>query len=295
MFATFSCTTTDWSDELTGDASEGGLATINNIGVGYVVGNDATYTVTGSVYQGNVQTNTIDVYKSFTSATTGSTSNEILLTTMPISNTTIGDSPTFEFSFTYEELIAGLEIDGSPLPENDADLSIGDFWTLKYVSSTSIGNKNTNAAKTKVSVGTRFAGFYYVDIGIYYRIGVLRDDVAWPAEMLIESVDAVTYRCVEYFGAFDGNVYYFEIDVNDKITYPDETPDGDPQTGNGEPMITCQSAPNDLSNVPCDPDSNFVIRDDLNGEDQLVMTFGYFTGGSGPREFYQVLRKNVTK
>ena len=111
--------------------------------------------------------------------------------------------------------------------------------------------------------------------------------------MLIESVDATTYRVVEYFGAFNGNEYYFQIDENDKITYPAETPDGDAQTGNGEPMTTCALNPGDLTNVPCGADTNIVIRDDVSGKDRLVMTFGYFTGGSGPREFYQVLEKIV--
>ena len=288
----FSCIDDD-NDELTGTAATGGLVSLNNAAIGYVVGNDGTYTASGSVFQGNTQTTSIDVYKSFSDAMTGSTSNEVLLTSIPISNTTVGETGNFEFSFKYEDLISELTIDGGALPANDAELNIGDFWNLRFASTTSAGNTSFNSSTTKVAVGTRFAGTYKVMDQEYWRIGAFRDDVEWPSEMLVESVDATTYRMVEFFGAFNGNEWYFQIDENDVISYPDETPSGDPQTGNGQPFITCQSDPNNMTNVPCGPETNIVVRDDVNGKDKLFMTFGYLTAGSGPREFYQVLEKIV--
>lgn len=288
----FSCIDED-NDELTGDALTGGLVSLKNAAIGYVVGNDATYTATGTVYQGRVKTNSIDVFKSFTDSQTGKTSNVEKLTTISISDLTEGANADFSYSFTYEELIAGLNIDGQPLPESDTALNIGDFWTLEYVASTSEGDVNVNSNITKVSVGTRYAGVYRTLDAMYWRIGVLNaDEGSWPAETIIESVDATTYRVVEYFGLFSGNVFYFQIDSNGVITYPDETPDGDPQLGNGQPFITCQSNPNDMTNVNCGS-SNFVENDDANGADKLYMSYGYFTAGSGPREFYQVLEKIV--
>lgn len=283
----------DDNDELTGGAITGGIVSPDSGAIGYVVGNGDTYTASGSVYQGAVQTGTIEVYNKFTSSATGESSNEVLLATLDIANTQVGSSGTFATSFDYAALIAGLTLEGSPLPADDGGLNIGDFWTLSFVSTLSDGNKVRNSATTKVSVGTRFAGLYAVVESAYWRIGAFRDDVAWPEEMLIESVDATTYRVVEWFGAFNGNEYYFQIDENDKITYPEETPDGDAQTGNGQPFTTCDRNPGDLTNVPCGADTNIVIRDDVSGKDRLVMTFGYFTAGSGPREFYQVLEKIV--
>ena len=288
--AAFSCIDED-NDALTGNAITGGLVSLDAEAIGYVVGNDGTYTISGSVYQGRVQTTNVDIYKSFTSGKKNS--NEILFTSLPISNTTISENGTFEYSFKYEDLIEGLNVDGVDLPTSDSELTIGDFWTLRLASTTSEGNVNFNARTARVSVGTRFAGLYNVIESVYWRIGVRRDDVEWPDEMLIESVDATTYRVVEYFGAFNGNEYYFQIDENDRITYPNLTPDGDPQTGNGQPLTTCEANPGDLTNVPCGMLSNLVIRDDVNGKDQLKMTFGYFTAGSGPREFYQVLEKKT--
>lgn len=291
-----SCTDDD-NDELTGGAITGGLLSLNNTAIGYVVGNGATYTASGSVYQGNVQTVSVDVYKSFTSSSTGETSNEVLYETLDIANTTVGQNGTFSTSFDYEDLITGLTVGGNPLPANDGELSIGDYWTIRYVSTLSDGNVVTNASTTRVSVGTRFAGLYSTVEAEYYRIGeltyVTADYQNFVPELEIQSVDATTYRVVEYFGVFNGNTWYFQIDENDKITYPDETPEGDAQTGNGQPFITCESNPNDMTSIPCGPDTNIVIRDDVDGKDRLVMSFGYLTPGSGPREFYQVIEKIV--
>lgn len=286
----------DSEDALTGSENVGGLVTLNNSAIGYVVGNDATYTASGSVYQGKVQTTSVDVYKTFTSSATGQTSNKVLLTTIPIGNTTVGETVSFNFSFTYEDLIQGLTLGGSPLPTDDSQLNIGDSWSLSYVATISTGDEHVNAPITKVSVGTRFAGLYRTLDAAYYRIGVLNATAnSWPAETIIESVDATTYRVVEYFGLFAGNTWYFQIDSNDVIYYPDTTPDGAAQVGNGQPFITCESNPGDFSSVglPCGSSSNYVERDDVNGADKLYMTFGYFTAGSGPRVFYQVLEKIV--
>ena len=48
----------------------------------------------------------------------------------------------------------------------------------------------------------------------------------------------------------------------------------------------------DLSNVCGGSDKNKVIRSS-DGKDVLVMSFGYFTAGSGSREFYQKLEKII--
>jgi hypothetical protein len=282
-----SCTEDD-NDELTGNAIEGGLVNLDATAIGYVVGNDGTYTASGEVYQGEAKTTSIEVYKSFTDSETGTTTDEILFETISLSDIQQGQANDFAFQFKYEDLIEGL----SSLPSSDSELNIGDFWTLKFVSTLQNGSKITNANVVKVSVGTRFAGIYKTTDALYYRIGVLTyDEGIWPSETVIESVDATTYRVVEYFGPFSGNEWYFQIDENDKITYPDETPSGDAQTGNGQPFITCESNPGDMTNIPCGSGTNIVIRDDVNGKDQLIMSFGYLTAGSGPREFYQVLEK----
>ncbi|WP_209402004.1 hypothetical protein [Pseudozobellia sp. WGM2] len=274
-------------------ASEGGALSVGS-SLGYVVGSEGPTTSRASFIQGDVKTTKVEVYKSFESPTDTTKSDEILFRTFDISEQGEGAQVVIDLPFDYQDLAEGLTLDKGSLPDEDSGLNIGDFWTLRYVSTTSNGTIVENSVSTKVSVSTRFAGKYAVNTGVYYRIGVLRDDVAFPDEMTIESVDATTYRIVDYFGAFEGNELFFQIDADGIITYPENKPNGDAQVGNGEPLITCTSSPNNMTNVPCGAsESNFVQQDDVNGEDVLFMTFGYLTAGSGPREFYQVLEKIV--
>jgi len=286
----------DDNDLLTGNNNEGGLLNVQNNLVAYVVGNgnDFEYSAGLGAFQGDVQVESVDVYKQFTSVD-GVTSNKVFLKNVPFPN--VDQMENITFTFTYNELTQGIVVNGQPLPTSDSELEIGDFWTLTYVSKTSSGNDAVNRSTTKVAVGTRFAGNYRCINAEYYRLGVLTYTTAnWPASTTIESVNSTTYRVVEYFGAaaFSGNEYYFTIDENDVIGYPENTPDGTPQSGNGQPFITCQTNPADMAPVYCG-NSNYVIRDDVEGKDRLVMSFGYYTtsGAVGPRVFYQVLEKIV--
>lgn len=140
---------------------------------------------------------------------------------------------------------------------------------------------------------SKITGKYRALFGEYYRIGEGPNCVAadWPDETEIIYLCGTTYRVVEYFGCFDGNEWYIDIDEDGSITYPATTPDGDPQNGNGQPLITCQSNPLDMTNVPCGEGSNTMTID---GETvTLNMTYGYFTPDSGSREFTHILEKIV--
>lgn len=283
----------DKYDEVTGSEAQGGLATINSKLVGYVVGNGTTtnYTADFSLYQGKIRTEAVEVYKSFTKAN-GQKSNEILLTTIPMSGAT-GTIESKSFNFSYNDLIAGLQVGGNPMPASDAALEVGEYWTLRYVAKTSEGASHSNATVTKVSVGTRFAGNYTVIAAEYYRIGVPRPDVAGPyigTTIVIESVTSTLYKLNDYFGPFNNNVLYFTIDSSDVIDYPANKPDGSPQVGNSQPFISCNTTPSEMTNVHCGT-SNFVTRDNVNGHDKLTMSFGYLNAPGASREFYQVLEK----
>ena len=139
-------------------------------------------------------------------------------------------------------------------------------------------------------------GFYSTSDAAYWRIGSNNaDEGDWPEETEILYICDNTYRVLEYCGLFDGNEWYFEVDTdpfgavadNAEITYLTEY-NGEAILLNGQPIITCQSNPADMTNVEC-VDTNYVTVD---GDDiTLTMTYGYYTAGSGPREFYQVLNK----
>ncbi|MDI9309965.1 MAG: hypothetical protein QM535_07090 [Limnohabitans sp.] len=302
FFFLFSCQKEEFTDPLTGEAKTGGLATINNALVPYVVGNGNTFAYKAgfAVYQAKVQTTSMEIYKSFTRSSDGKTSNEILLKSIPLAAVP-GSNEVKSFNFTYDELIAGLKINGVNLPTVDTNLNIGDYWTLKYVAKTSEGNLHLNVGTTKVAVGTRLAGTYKCIEGLYMRNSVqLAATANWPAETVIESVNTTTYRIVKRFGYFpagatDDNTWYFNV-VGTTISYPATEPDGSTaNTGNDLPVITCGVAPpaSFLPQFNCG-DTNKVILDNVNGKDRLIMTFGYYNpGGSvpGTRQFYQVLEK----
>lgn len=300
------------SDDLvTKDAKEGGLLNASSLSLNYVVGNpEGPYEMEFKVNQGNEKIKTLRLYKSFTTTVKYTVlvggkeverdstfvSNEVLDRTLTV---TESNNHYVAPSYTFDELISGLSVASldagvEPLSNNDGDYQIGDKWVFRVEATMEDGSIVQQAAPVAISVSTRYAGKYKAISAEYYRLGVPTYTGAdWPAVTQIESVDATTYRVVEYLGpaVFTGNTYYFQI-INGVITYPDETPSGDAQTGNSQPFITCQSNPVDMSKVHCG-ESNIVINDDATGKDRLIMSFGYYTPGSGPRTFYQVLEKIV--
>ena len=140
---------------------------------------------------------------------------------------------------------------------------------------------------------SNITGSYRALFGEYYRIGVGPNCTVsdWPDETEIIYLCGTTYRVLEWFGCFDGNEWYFDIDESGNITYPVNTPTGEINQGNGQPMITCQSNPGDMTNVPCGPGSNMMTMD--GDVVTLNMSYGYYTEGSGSREFTHILEKIV--
>lgn len=283
------------SDALTGGAETGGLLTVNSGLVGYVVGNgnDFKYPAKVTVFQGDVLTTKIEIYKSFTTVA-GVKSNEVLFRTIDIPATP--QNQIIDFNVTYNELKAGLTVAGQPLPTADNLLQIGDAWTLRYVTTTSEGAVHNNSKTTKVAVGTRFAGTYRVIDSNYWRLGV--SNGGWNGDLrVIESVDATTYRFVDYAGPFQAatNTHYFTIDAAGVVNTP-QTYKGTVQLLNGWPLINCASNPIDMK-LSCGyaGPQNTVTKDDVTNKDRIYRTYGYYTGSgaTGPREFYEALERVV--
>ncbi len=284
------------SDTLTGNEVVGGLIDVKSPLVAYVLNNGNTfeYEANFSVFQGEVKTTQVDVFKSFTNKA-GKSSNEVLLKTITVPSAP--QKQDIKFTATYNELIAGLILDGTPLPTSDSTLKIGEFWTLKYVSKTSEGKTHENAQKTKVGIGTRFAGKYKVIASTYWRIGVLTTSNWVGAERIVESVDATTYRFVGFAGPFAAatNTHYFTIDNSDNVKTP-SIYSGSAQLLNGFGIINCFESPTDIVNAcgVAGP-KNVVVRDNISGKDKIYRTYGYLTttGTTGPREFYEVIEKVI--
>jgi hypothetical protein len=303
-------------DLVTENAQEGGLLTVTSTSLNYVVGNpEGPYGMEFYVNQvGKQGVNKINLYKSFTSTVkttkivdgeeveydTTFTSNEVLDRTITVS----GDNNDYvSTAYTLGEMIEGLTVaslngPAAALPTDDGLYNIGDKWVFRVETVMDDGRVVQQSTPVAVSVSTRYAGKYRAVKTEYYRLGVLTYTTAdWPDETVIESVDATTYRVLEYFGAeaFSGNEYYFQIDGDGNITYPAKKPNGEDQVGNDQPFLRCGDMdPATAAQVHCG-ESNMVINDDVSGKDRLVMSFGYNTtsGATGPRSFYQVLEKIV--
>jgi hypothetical protein len=290
-------------DFLTENKNVGGLITPSKNLVGYTIGNgnDFKYENVIKVNQaGDIKVTKVSIFKYFvnTKGTPETTddvvSNEKLLKTIDIPANS--QNVNVPFSVTYNELIKDLTINGSPLSNDDSKLFIGDFFSLRYEQLRSDGitveSPRSATSITKVAVGTRLAGAYKCIEAAYYRIGVLTATAsAWPAQTIIESVDATTYKIVGRFGQFppsatDPNNILFIVNGSAISYSPLQT------TGNDQPFITCGSSPANFNpEVNC-VTSNKVELDLVGGKDKLYMTFGYLSP-SGPRVFYQVLEKIV--
>ncbi|SHI35209.1 hypothetical protein [Algibacter luteus] len=287
----FSCIDDD-NDELTGNAALGGLVDVGNPLISYVVGSGNTYSAAGAVFQANIQTTEVKVYNTFTDNMSGSSSNRVLLKTIPISNTAVGTTANFTVTFTYEELIAGLTLNGSPLPDSDGGLNIGDFWTLEYEAVTSEGKTHNNSSVTKVAVGTRYAGIYTVVASAYWNSGSLLGN--WTGgDRVIESVDATIYRHAG-LAYWDDNEFFFTVDNDTNvITVLDKDLEDGDLLLNGSPVMTCTGGTGSFEVLTCDGTTSRAIPDDVTGKDVLEFTVGYFRGVGATREFFERLEKQV--
>jgi hypothetical protein len=271
---------------------EGGYVTVDNANINYVVGDGGAYSFNLFAHQ-NIDYDIvkINIYKS---AEIFSASEKKLLVSNEILSESINVAGTDRLTVTskkyaYTDLINGLTIGGNPLPASDGQLSIGDKFVFRIESELANGNKVQQSFKVNMVVSTRYAGTYICTDLKYYRLGVLSPSYWLDAELVIKSIDAITY---EYdWGSTIGwtGPLYFQVDGDGNITYPAEW-NGKAQVLNGQPLITCDRNLSDLANVPCNG-SNKVIKDDINGKDQLILTYGYYTAGSGPREFTETLVK----
>jgi len=290
----YSCNDEDLDvDNNSAGFSIGGLVRNDSKLVNYVIGSDAAYTFNMLIYQGDIKTTSIDIMKSFTSAT-GEKSNEILLKNVPVTNDL---TDAFSYSTTYEELIQGLELNGQPLPENDSELAIADFWTLRYVANTSEGKSHANGVISKLAVSTRLAGNYTVGESEYYHPTGSQGGFA-GLPRIIESVannpDFATYLSTD-IGPWvdDRNFFYFYVsntadaDGRFPITIPKEYNGKVQLIWGADEIALCQF--NELPDIPCTNYNYAIISDD--GHDVIALTYGYIRD-TGTRQFFEVNVKN---
>lgn len=146
-------------DLVTSDAKTGGLVEPVTRNVPYKLGATASFDVKVNIPVGPAITS-LEVYKVFTTVD-GVSSTSVLQTTIDVGGANSSAVVEKTYSLTYADLKSGISVGGSPLPDDELDLSIGDSWNLEYVSVMADDSRQVvNNASTNVSVANFFAGAY---------------------------------------------------------------------------------------------------------------------------------------
>ena len=246
-----------------------------------------SYEMLIDVINGTKALTQLNIYSVYTDNATGNVSNEVQFASLPVS----GSRTAIVNEFTYDDLKAGITVGGGPLSDDQTTLAIGSGWNMRFEGVVSDGSVIPMTGQVIVGVLSRFAGLYEVLESKYVRIGV--DNGGWNGEnRFIGSVDETTFSYNDFWGTFGwgGNSFHFRLDETDNsLTVPIITEDG---LFSGNRALNCEDDAALFSTVPCEG-SNRLIPDDVNGEHEIRLTYGYFTDGSGAREFYEVMKKIV--
>ncbi len=273
------------------NAAEGGLIDVFNILIPHIIASQTAYEANFRVFQGAVKTTSVDIYKQYQGAL--GTSNKVLLMSVPITGDTNASDHTI--SFTYADLANGVTLNGAAFPTDDEQLSVGDFFELTYVANTSAGTSAESGETTKVALSGRFAGVYEVIASEYWHptAGFQGD---WNGdEIVIESVDDLTYHILANgpftTGQDPDNEFYFTINGDGDVIIPKEYNGAVQTVWSADEVANCINDAALLPDTHCG-ESNYTIKDDINGEDQVIMTHGYIRS-SGTRQFYYELKKKI--
>jgi hypothetical protein len=256
----------------------------------------SSYDMEFNIINGTKAVNRVDAYITYTDSRTGGVSAEKLYK----SYTPSGSKTVVAESFTYNDLKDGLTVNGASLPTSDTELAIGSGWKLRFEGILADGSGVVEYPQgIRIDVLSPYAGRYKIIAGEYYRIGVLTysyADGTYAGERFIGSVDETTYSYNDYWGAFSwpGSSFNFVINDDNTIDVPVLSKSG---LFSGNRGLSCATEPSIFANVPCEG-SNILVKDpnnpnSSNGRHKIYLTYGYFSDGSGAREFHEVLEKIV--
>lgn len=251
-----------------------------------------SYDIAFNAINGTKRLTKIDVFKQFTNAATMESSDKVLFKSYDV-----GDLKTqITEVVDYTQLKQDLSVGGASLPEDETLLAIGSGWVLTFVGTLADGGTIDLGGAINVGVLSPYAGLYEVVESDYYRINVQSGGADWTGQdRFIGSVDETTFSYNDFWGPFSWTGFSFNFSVDpesNEITVPivvNET------LFSGNRALGCDTEPELFVDVPCEG-SNILIKDPdnpdgANGKHEIIITYGYFTDGSGSRQFYEKLRK----
>lgn len=140
-----------YDDFMTGNVNTGGLVSPTKT-FPYKLGGTTTFDLTVDIPKGPGIVS-IEIYKTYTGKA------EVLDRTIEVGSANTAASVTKTVTWDYASLINGLG-----MPANESELTIGDAWTIKYVSIMEDGRSVTSGVKTVVGVANFFAGSYSTNV-----------------------------------------------------------------------------------------------------------------------------------
>lgn len=225
LFFTSCDTTAD--DFMTSNVKTGGLVSPMK-SFPYKLGGTTSFDVTLSIPKGPGIVS-IDVYKTYTGKA------KVLDQTINVASANATGDVSKSITYTYATLSKGLG-----MPTDEGQLSIGDSWTISYVSKMEDGRLVNVTGTTKISVANKYAGNYQCVGTFTHPTAGVR---AVNEEKYLTPISA--YACWANAGDLGASGYFVKISV-DPITnlvtcstwldiemanYPGETSYYDPQTG----------------------------------------------------------------
>jgi hypothetical protein len=141
------------TDLLTADVKTGGILNPTP-SVPYKLGGTPSFDIAISIPKGPGVAS-IDIYKKFTGK------SEVLDQNVSVGSTNATEDATVTVTYDYAQLTAGLD-----MPADELTLTIGDAWTLRYVSIMEDGREVSVGKKSTVTVANKYAG-YYQCVGVF--------------------------------------------------------------------------------------------------------------------------------
>ena len=214
-------------DFMTSNAKTGGLVSATK-SFPYKLGGTTSFDVSISIPKGPGIVS-IDVYKTYTGK------SKVLDQTINVASANATGDLTKSIKYTYATLSAGLQ-----MPADEGQLTIGDSWTISYVSKMEDGRSVTNTGTTKVSVANKYAGNYKCVRTFTHPTAGVR---AVNEDKYMTPISA--YACWANAGDLGSSGYFVKIAVDpltnlvtcstwgdvEMANYPGEQNYYDPQTG----------------------------------------------------------------
>lgn len=219
----------------------------------------------------------VKIYKKFTHFTDDGTevslseSEEVLLKTASIVDDNSIDTVIVTETFTWLNLANGIPQlpDGYNVPEDPTSASIGDYFTLSYVSVLEDGREVSCLPQTFIVVANFFAG-YYQSYVIYSHPTLGDRDFYLEKELFTKS----SSECTTMFAVFEDAQMDIEIKVDNTITF----------TVSNFSYIVNEGDPNDPSK-----------QSHYNPVDKTINLYYHYNAPGGYRIFSETLTPIVGK